>query len=77
MDIPAYVDLPDGTDKVIRPFSPYSDINVKETSLRSAIKSPLFKALQSGDLLKDDHDGGCVLYEKRRQVEELISGSSI
>ena len=59
------------------PFSPYSDINVKETSLRSAIKSPLFKALQSGDLLKDDHDGGCVLYEKRRQVEELISGSSI
>lgn len=36
---------------------------------------PLFKALQSGDLLKNDHDGGCVLYEKRRQVEELLSNS--
>ncbi len=54
------------------PFSPYSDINVKETSLQAAIKSPLFKALQSGDLLKDDHDGGCVLYEKRKQVEALL-----
>lgn len=54
------------------PFSPYSDINVKETSLQVAIKSPLFKALQSGDLLKDDHDGGCVLYEKRKQVEALL-----
>ncbi len=58
------------------PFSPYSDINVKETSLASAIRSPLFNALQSGDLLMDDHDGGCVLYEKRAQVEALVSALS-
>ncbi|MBR2189114.1 MAG: radical SAM protein [Eubacterium sp.] len=54
------------------PFSPYSDVNVKNTSLREAMNSPLFKALQSGDLLIDDHDGGCVLYEKRGQVEQLL-----
>lgn len=54
------------------PFSPYSDINVKETSLREAINSKLFKALQSEGVLADDHAGGCVLYEKRKEVEALL-----
>lgn len=55
------------------PFSPYSDINVKDTSLREALRSPLFTALRSGDILLEDHDGGCVLYEKKAQVEALIN----
>ena len=55
------------------PFSPYSDINVRDTSLRDALRSKLFLALQEGDMLVDDHAGGCVLYEKRRQVEELLA----
>lgn len=55
------------------PFSPYSDVNVRNDSLRDAINSPLFMALQSGDILLDDHDGGCVLYEKRELVERLMS----
>lgn len=54
------------------PFSPYSDINVRDTSLREALKSKLFNALRDGDMLTDDHVGGCVLYEKRQQVEELL-----
>ena len=54
------------------PFSPYSDINVKNSSLREAMHSPLFTALQSGDILLDAHEGGCVLYEKRELVEALI-----
>lgn len=54
------------------PFSPYSDINVRDTSLREALKSKLFTALRNGDILADDHVGGCVLYEKRGQVEELL-----
>ena len=32
-------------------------------------------ALQSGDILMDDHEGGCVLYEKRELVEALIGQS--
>ncbi len=56
------------------PFSPYSDVNVRSSSLREAMRSPLFTALRSGDLLLDDHDGGCVLYEKREEVEKLIAG---
>ena len=55
------------------PFSPYSDVNIKSSSLREAMYSPLFMALQSGDILLDDHDGGCVLYEKREVVEALIA----
>ncbi|MBO7387691.1 MAG: radical SAM protein [Lachnospiraceae bacterium] len=55
------------------PFSPYSDVNIKDTSLREAMHSPLFMALRSGDVLLDDHEGGCVLYEKRAQVEALLT----
>ena len=54
------------------PFSPYSDVNIRNTSLREAVRSPLFLALQNEDILKDDHDGGCVLYEKRELVEQLM-----
>ena len=57
------------------PFSPYSDINVKDSSLREALRSPLFTALRSGDILLDDHEGGCVLYEKRELVERLVGNT--
>jgi len=59
------------------PFSPYSDINVRDCSLREAMHSPLFMALRSGDFLSDDHEGGCVLFEKREQVESLMSRVTI
>ncbi len=57
------------------PFSPYSDINIRDSSLREAMHSPLFSALRSGELLMDDHEGGCVLYEKREQVEAILAQS--
>ena len=55
------------------PFSPYSDINVRDKSLREAMNSRLFRALRDGDFLDDDHVGGCVLFEKREQVEALLN----
>ena len=58
------------------PFSPYSDINVRQTSLREAMQSGLFRALRSGELLLDEHEGGCVLYEKRAQVEAILSAQT-
>ncbi|MBR1744108.1 MAG: radical SAM protein [Lachnospiraceae bacterium] len=57
------------------PFSPYSDVNIRNTSLREAMHSPLFTALREGNLLMDDHDGGCILYEKKEQVEALLAGN--
>lgn len=55
------------------PFSPYSDVNVRDTSLRDAIQSRLFRALLDNDILADDHKGGCVLFEKREMVEARLS----
>lgn len=59
------------------PFSPYSDINVRNTSLREALHSPLFAALRDGGVLMDDHEGGCVLYEKRELVENILAGKAV
>ncbi len=57
------------------PFSPFSDISVSQTSLKDALGSDLFTALKAGDLLTGDHKGGCVLHEKRAQVEAIIKRS--
>ena len=57
------------------PFSPFSDVNIRDKGLKEAMNSPLFTSLRSGDLLADDHKGGCVLYEKREQVETLLHNS--
>ena len=54
------------------PFSPYSDINVRRTSLREALKSDLFHALQSERILTGEHIGGCVLFEQKDKVEAII-----
>ena len=56
------------------PFSPYSDINVRDTSLREALHSRLFEKLIQGDYLNEDHAGGCVLFEKRKEVEAILAG---
>ena len=55
------------------PFSPYSDINVRDTSVREALKSPLFYALNAEGLLKDDHIGGCTLHMNRDKVEAIVN----
>ncbi len=55
------------------PFSPYSDINIRETSLKEAIRSPLFRKLREQGVLSGEHVGGCVLYEKREQVEAIAA----
>ena len=57
------------------PASPYSDINVCEATLLEALESKLFKSLRDGDLLMDDHEGGCVLFENKEYVEKLIRNS--
>ena len=45
---------------------------MRDTALKEALRSPLFRALQGGGFLDDDHAGGCVLYEKRAQVEACV-----
>ena len=56
------------------PFSPYSDCNVRDTSIREALRFPLFYALNSKGLLLDDHAGGCTLFANKEKVEEIVAG---
>ena len=58
------------------PFSPYSDASLRGGSLSDALASPLFRRLQSGAMLAEDHRGGCVLFQKREQVEALLQSHS-
>lgn len=55
------------------PFSPYSDINVKNTSVREALHSRLFEKLRTSGTLLEDHAGGCVLFERKETVEEFLN----
>ena len=54
------------------PFSPYSDINVRDTSLREALNSRLFRELRDGGYLLEEHAGGCTLFSKREEVEKIL-----
>lgn len=58
------------------PFSPYSDINVREHSLQEVMNSGLFQSLREEGVLMEEHDGGCVLYQRRQQVEALLASSA-
>ena len=53
------------------PFSPFSDVNIKNASLKDAIKSDLFNKIRLSGLISGEHKGGCVLYEKRDEVRSL------
>lgn len=54
------------------PFSPYSDVNLKECNLMEALKSPLFRKLQNNEMLIEGHVGGCLLFEKEDKVKGLL-----
>lgn len=55
------------------PASPYSDTNLCDTSLIEALDSNLFISLRDGGILMDDHEGGCVLFEHRDEVEKILN----
>ena len=55
------------------PFSPYSDSNVKTSSLKEAIRSRLFEHLREQHVLEAEHVGGCVLFAQKSQVEQIMA----
>jgi MoaA/NifB/PqqE/SkfB family radical SAM enzyme len=54
------------------PFSPYSDMNLKNCSLSDAVNSPLFDKLNQTGMLLGEHVGGCRFFEKEEEVKKLI-----
>ncbi len=59
------------------PFSPYSDINVKDVGLSKALESKMFLSLRNSGILTEDHDGGCVLFRKDKEIKKLAEASTI
>lgn len=55
------------------PFSPYSDVNVKDLTLHGALSSPLFTGLREQNILNVGHSGGCVLFEQKEKVKALLA----
>lgn len=53
------------------PFSPYSDTNLRNITLKKALSSPLFKKIRNTDVLTQEHTGGCVLFENEDTVRLL------
>ena len=54
------------------PFSPYSDIDLKEKSIMQCLDSNLFKELKTSGILMQEHTGGCTLFTYKDQVEKII-----
>lgn len=63
---------PDG-DAEPCPFSPYSDLNLKDHTLMDALDSALFRELNREGYLLQEHEGGCLLFEKRAEVQKLLN----
>jgi MoaA/NifB/PqqE/SkfB family radical SAM enzyme len=54
------------------PFAPYSDISLKDTSVRKALESHLLRKIrESGENICDEA-GGCSLWAKRQWVSSLL-----
>jgi len=59
------------------PFAPYSDLNLKDHSLREALRSNFLATLRANhELLSEHGHGGCALWEKRDLVQELLQKST-
>ncbi len=58
------------------PFSPFSDLSLKDHTLIEALDSALFRALNKEGYLLQEHEGGCLLFEKRAEVEAILEKTS-
>jgi MoaA/NifB/PqqE/SkfB family radical SAM enzyme len=54
------------------PFVPYADTNVRDMSLREALKSALLEKLRAHPEHLAVTEGGCCLWKKREWVESLL-----
>lgn len=53
------------------PFSPFSDTQLSDKTLKEALCSPLLKAIRDNHERLSEHQGGCALWENREWVDEM------
>jgi len=54
------------------PFVPYSDTNLRDSSLRDALQSPFLKTIRETQEMSEGK-GGCALWENREWVQSLLT----
>jgi len=57
------------------PFSPVSDVSIRDVSLLEALDSPLFTHLRSSELIAGAHDGACALFGHEDEVRGMAADS--
>jgi MoaA/NifB/PqqE/SkfB family radical SAM enzyme len=55
------------------PFSPFSDVSLRDTPLADALRSPLLRTIRENADRLDESAGGCALWENRDWVASLLS----
>lgn len=54
------------------PFAPYSDINLRDSSLKDALQSEFLKTIRQNHRELSETEGGCALWIKREWVRSLL-----
>ena len=54
------------------PFAPYSDTNLRDSSLKDALQSEFLKAVRQNREQLSETEGGCALWVKRQWVRSLL-----
>jgi MoaA/NifB/PqqE/SkfB family radical SAM enzyme len=54
------------------PFAPYSDTNLRDMTLKEALKSDFMKKIRENHQELTETNGGCALWEKREWVQSLL-----
>ena len=54
------------------PFAPYSDTNLRDSSLREALQSELLATIRHNSDQLGEGKGGCALWEQKEWVHSLL-----
>jgi MoaA/NifB/PqqE/SkfB family radical SAM enzyme len=57
------------------PFAPYSDTDLRLTSLKRGLSSDLLNRIRCSDEHLEEDEGGCALFNKREWVQSLLVGN--
>ncbi len=58
------------------PFAPYSDANLRDSSLKDALQSHFLKSIRDNRESLSDTEGGCALWIEREWVRSLLESPS-
>ena len=54
------------------PFAPYSDVNLRDKTLKEALQSPFLKAIRENDNHLQESNASCALWTRREWVRSLL-----